>query len=37
MRILEELITDVNHVTDEQEEKKKEPKATLEDLMEDYG
>ena len=36
MRILEELMADVNHVTDEREEKK-EPKATLEDLMEDYG
>ena len=35
-RILEELMADVNHVTDEREEKK-EPKVTLEDLMEDYG
>ena len=34
MRILEELMADVNHVTDEQEEKK-EPKVTLD--MEDYG
>lgn len=34
MRILEELMADVNHVTDEREEKK-EPKVTLD--MEDYG
>lgn len=33
-RILEELMADVNHVTDEREEKK-EPKVTLD--MEDYG
>lgn len=33
-RILEELMADVNHVTDERE-KKKEPKVTLD--MEDYG
>lgn len=33
--ILNELMADINQVTDEPE--KKEPKATLEDLMEDYG
>lgn len=34
--ILNELMADINQVTDEPE-KKKEPKVTLDDLMEDYN